>query len=109
VDRQQPSPEISERDIFFEQLLKKAAAIFGADAEFSYHNAAKNIVATLTLQDAISICGQHMQGEDDEALFATLERMHILRQRITPQRALLDKSRIVGQHIMSMRQSAQES
>lgn len=89
-----------------EEELRKlhiiAAAEFGPDALFTYVKESENKVATLTLSEAISICGHSIASEGIDTVMVTLRRMHdtaVFVEKNKPE--LFEQSKKIGQEILN--------
>ncbi|MFZ1301862.1 MAG: hypothetical protein WAQ27_04805 [Candidatus Microsaccharimonas sp.] len=71
------SPEHTENgasEIRQQDILNQAEERYGIDAYFVYLRGEK--LFTMTLPDAMKICGQHMAGAKPEELWAVLDKWH---------------------------------
>lgn len=59
-----------------DQILQEAAERYGENAEFAYVNRAQRRAVMMTLEEAMSICGQHIASADPVERWSKLDGMY---------------------------------
>jgi hypothetical protein len=86
-------------------LRGEVVALFGSDALFTYTRESTNTIATLTLDEAIMICGRHIASEGSEAVMATLARMHDTALSLENRNpAIFERSKQMGRQVLKRHQ-----
>jgi hypothetical protein len=82
-------------------LRSAVVDLFGSDAQFTYTRESTNTIATLTLDEAIMICGRHIATEGHESVMATLERMHDTARSLESKNPdLYERSKKMGHQVL---------
>jgi hypothetical protein len=90
-----------EQTTSLDALRKEAILRYGESAQFTYYRPSTKTAATLTLEQAVVICGQHIAGESHESVFATLDRMFKLAQKLASEKpAMYTASQRMGHQIL---------
>ena len=113
TDMERPAPT-GERDDSLEspkmmQLRKMTTELFVTEdtpePRFTYINEKAKIVATLTFDEALVICGPLIEAEGEEKVIQTLITMNTTEQHIRQNNpALYEKSLLMGQQIKNRHQ-----
>lgn len=59
-----------------QEILRHAQERYGEGAYFVYPRPSDRQLIAMTLEEAMKICGAHMAGEDNNVLWATLDKWH---------------------------------
>ena len=59
-----------------QRIMEEAKARYGADAYFAYLRIADRQLLTLTLEEAMQICGPFIANEDSAVLWEKLDKWH---------------------------------
>lgn len=87
-----------------EKILREAEMRYGSDAFFVYPRPADRQLVTMTLEQAMAICGRHMASEDAIPLWATLDKWHEAARRLKSKRPeLFEKSIELGKNALRAR------
>jgi wobble nucleotide-excising tRNase len=82
-------------------LRRAALERYGEDALFTHYQPSTQTIATLTLEEAIEVCGHHIAGESSESVITTLDRMHKFTQKLATEKPqLLETSIRFGRQIL---------
>lgn len=90
-----------EQAASLDDLRKEAILRYGESAQFTYYRPSTKTAATLTLEQALVICGQHIASESHESVLATLDRMFNLAQKLaTDKPVMFTASQRMGHQIL---------
>lgn len=82
-------------------LRTEIVSLFGSDALFTYTRESTSTIATLTLDEAITICGRHIASEGSEAVIATLTRMYDTAQSLEHRNpTIFERSKQMGHQLL---------
>lgn len=91
----------AEQNAALGNLRTQVVALFGSDALFTYTRESTKTIATLTLDEAIMICGRHIASEGSESVIATLIRMHNTAQSLEHRNpSLFERSKKMGHQVL---------
>lgn len=79
------APEISHgsnEQVRIQEILSQAEVRYGNDAYFVYLRRTDRRLVCMNLDQAMTICGSHIAGEDNEILWATLDKWHEAASRL---------------------------
>jgi len=87
-----------------QEILRHAQERYGEGAYFVYPRPSDRQLVTMTLEQAMVICGSHMAGEDNNVLWATLDKWHEAALRLEAGHpARFETSLTLGRNALALR------